>query len=339
MKRRPTLLIVSACTLFASLIGLGPTAEATAPALAFSATGYEGGGFQNVLAVDPAGSGLMLSGADVSGFHRSLDWGRTWTTSNTGIGSATQLKVATIAFSPSVPGKVYAGVGFKGTSGGLLVSTDGGVSWSVRSTAPRFSGHNNTGITGLPAVHPRSTGNLLAFDRVSGLIYAATFHDGVMRSADDGVSWTTLGLAGTYLRSMVIDPADPDVLYAAAYGDGIYKTSSARTDGTFTKLAGSPAYAEELVQLGGALYAAAGPEGISVSTDGGGSWAPAGSGTVPTGGPVWTSALRGSTRRSGVPAESAGGCMRTTGGKCSGPGGTPQPTSRSSRPHRPPGPA
>src|SRR6266536_3275717 len=45
------------------------------PTLRFQGSGVEGGGFQNVVAVDPSGSGALLSGGDVSGFQRSTDWG------------------------------------------------------------------------------------------------------------------------------------------------------------------------------------------------------------------------------------------------------------------------
>jgi hypothetical protein len=77
----------------------------------------------------------------------------------------------------------------------------------------------------------------------------ATFRDGVMRSADDGFTWTPLGLAGLYLRSIALDPGDPDVVYASAWGGHVYKTSTAGTTGTFTKLPSSPTTVEELLAL------------------------------------------------------------------------------------------
>src|SRR5438046_2018655 len=76
------------------------------PALRFQGSGLEGAGFQNVLAVDPSGSGVVLAGGDVSGFPRSTDWGNHWETANGGITSQSDLIVATIVFSDAVPGKV-----------------------------------------------------------------------------------------------------------------------------------------------------------------------------------------------------------------------------------------
>ena len=263
-----------------------PAEPAQEPSLSFSPSGLEGGGFINTVALDPAGSGLVLAGGDVSGVHRSTDWGRTWSPANTGITVQAHLKVAALAFSPTVPNKVYAAVGARGTQGGLLVSTDGGTTWSLRSHVPRFSGGNNVDA-GLPTTHPRSTGNLLVVDDERGLLYAGTFDDGVMRSADDGHTWTTLDLSGKHVRSLVFSAAEPDVLYASVYGDRIYKTTSARGDGSFVPLASSPASVEELLVLGDALYAAAGHAGVFRSRDDGATWERLGDPVVRNDGPVW----------------------------------------------------
>ena len=108
-----------------------------------------------------------------------------------------------------------------------------------------------------------------------------------MRSADVGASWTTLGLAGKYLRSLAMDPVDPNILYASAYDGGVWKTTSAGTDGTFAALAGSPASAEDLVFIGSDLYAAGGLDGLFRSSDGAATWVQVGAGQIPTGGPTW----------------------------------------------------
>ncbi|MGH2768714.1 MAG: WD40/YVTN/BNR-like repeat-containing protein, partial [Actinomycetota bacterium] len=253
-------------------------------------TGLDGGGFQNVVAIAPGSSDTVLSGGDVSGINRSNDLGVSYQISNVGLTSGGALKIAALAYHPSIPGKVYAAAGHEGNVGGLFVSTDDGRSWTLRSEIPQFSGNNNTGVAGLPAPHPRSTGNLIAIDGASGTIWVATFKDGVMRSTDDGATWATLGLAGKYLRSLALDPADPNVAYAAAYGDGVWKTVSASGSGSFGKLAGSPEGPEELVVLAGRVFVAAGPAGIHESRDGGSTWAAVNRGTIPLGGEtVWTS--------------------------------------------------
>jgi hypothetical protein len=264
-------------------------AASTPAQLTFRQSGLAGGGFVNVVAADPSDPSTLLAGGDVSGFHFSTDGGATWTTSNTGIQSLFQLQVATILFSTSTPGLVYAGVGKKGAGGGLLVSQDGGHSWSLRSAVPQFSAGDNEGVKALPHTHPRSTGTLLAEDASGGFLYAATFNQGVMRSDDGGHTWTSLGLAGKYLRGLAFDPAHPDTLFIGAYNDGVYVTTNASTTGTFSKIAGSPTTPEELLLLGDSLYVAGGKAGVFRTRNGGSSWLQLGGSAIPTNGPFWES--------------------------------------------------
>lgn len=250
------------------------TAISPSGTVAFGASGYDGGGFVNVVAADPTGSGLVLAGGDVSGVHRSTDWGQTWSPSNRGI-TIGQLAVAAFAFSSAHPGTVYAALG-SGGPGGVEVSTDGGQTWTVTSTQPRFNGYMTN----------RITGRLLAVDDANSLLYAATFDQGVLRSGDGGKTWTALGLAGVTLRGLAFDPSQPDTLFVAGDG-GIYKTSSARGSGGFTAVTSGPASAEELAIGGGSVFAAAGVNGMWRSQDGGATWAKLTNGPLGTDGPAW----------------------------------------------------
>jgi hypothetical protein len=278
---------VAALSVAVFAVFIAPAAISAPAHLTFGQSGLAGGGFVNVVAADPSDPSVLLAGGDVSGFHRSTDGGATWITSNTGLTSTFQLQVATVLFSTGTPGLVYAGVGKKGASGGLLASHDGGRTWSLRSSVPQFSGGDNEGVNGVPHTHPRSTGVLLAEDPSGGYLYAATFAQGLLRSDDGGATWTTLGLGGKHLRGLAFDPADPDTLYIAAYNDGVYVTTTATTTGTLSKLAGSPTTPEELLLLGDSLYAAGGKAGIFRTRNGGSSWQALG-GALPAG-PTWTS--------------------------------------------------
>src|SRR3954452_15219845 len=62
-----------AITTAAALSASTDSGAAVAP-LTFAESGLGGGGFQNVIAIDPADSGLVLAGGDTSGIYRSLDW-------------------------------------------------------------------------------------------------------------------------------------------------------------------------------------------------------------------------------------------------------------------------
>ncbi|MDR6553898.1 fibronectin type III domain-containing protein [Paenibacillus qinlingensis] len=233
----------------------------------FGPSGYDGGGFHNVIAVDPFGSGLVLAGADAGGIQRSTDSGSTWSPSNAGLTNKSHLVIASIVFSKVTPNKVYIGVGKSGSlpEGALYVSTDGGQNWSLRggSSSPMFAGGNNKDIGSLPVPHPRSTGTLIALDETTGAqyVYAGTFDQGVKRSNDDGLTWTTIGLSGKYIRSVALDPANVNTLYAAVYGEGVYKSTNAKsTTPTWSLVASgdsnpTPQRIEELKFIGGTLYA------------------------------------------------------------------------------------
>ncbi|MCE7936291.1 hypothetical protein DYH10_00650 [Candidatus Saccharibacteria bacterium CPR2] len=122
--------------------------------------------------------------------------------------------------------------------------------------------------------HPRSTGNLIALDETNNIIYVATFYDGVMKSTNGGATWTYLdpSIKGKYLRSIAMDPANPDVLYVGTYNDGIWKTTNARGQGSFSKLSSAPSIVEEIKIIDSTVYIVAGRAGIFKSTNGGSSW-------------------------------------------------------------------
>jgi len=284
--RAPIALTIVACLSLTLVTALRRAPEANADVDAVTRpTGLEGAGFQNVVAVDPFGSGVVLSGGDVSGIHRSTDRGDTWLPVNAAFTNSAQLRIASIVFSTKARGRVYAAVGYAGTGGGLFVSDDTGASWRMLAPNLRFAGDSTSAPAGTE--HPRATGNLIALDEAAGYIYAGTHGDGLWRSGDGGATWARAGLAGESVRSVVADPADPQVLYVATR-TGVYRARRARTDAPL-RLASAPGGVEELATIGAGVYAAAGAAGVWASGDGGDSWRQLGGGDVPTGGPVWQS--------------------------------------------------
>ncbi len=274
MGTRTVLAAFVIASLIAALTGVPATnAPARAATVAYetSGTGLHGGGFINVVAADPFDPSVVLAGGDNSGVSRSTDGGLTWRPANDGAFLHRQRRIATIAFSPTQPGKVYLGVGAKGNDSALFVSEDHGQSWALRSTTPRFSGANNSGVTDLPNPHPRSTGNLIAFDPSGDIMYVATFDGGLLRSDDDGLTWESLGLDGVYLRTLVADPTDPTMLFAGTWGEGVYRVSDGPGAATVEHLAASPATVEELTATGSQLFAATGA-GVQRSEDQGETW-------------------------------------------------------------------
>jgi photosystem II stability/assembly factor-like uncharacterized protein len=118
---------------------------------------------------------------------------------------------------------VYAGmVKFKnpgevgtGNSFGVYKSSDGGVSWVPKNSGLEKSTKNINYI----AVHPLNP----------DIAYIGTAHDGAFKTINGGESWVAInnGLMSQDVRSLVIDPKDPDTLYAGlGEGAGIYKTTN-----------------------------------------------------------------------------------------------------------------
>ncbi|MFN8104568.1 MAG: hypothetical protein U0U69_08920 [Acidimicrobiia bacterium] len=113
------------------LIGIDARSGSAVNAYASESSGLDGGGFQNAVAVDPFGTGTVLSGGDVSGLSLSTNSGDTWRPVNSAMVNTSQMQVATIVFSRRFPGTVYAGTGSRGIGGGLFVSKDSGRTWHV----------------------------------------------------------------------------------------------------------------------------------------------------------------------------------------------------------------
>lgn len=239
-----------------------------AGAYSFEPSGLDGAGFQNVAASKPGDANYVLSGSDVAGVQLSTDGGATWTLHNEGIESIPHLKVAAIAFQNA--STVFIAVG-NGTTGAIYKSVNGGA-WSAFTSTLAFSGGNNSASV-LPKPHPRSTGNLLAFDSTGTYLYAGTFDQGVYRCALSTGACTNIGMSGLYIRSLVIDPLDDTLLYASAYNNadptktGVFKGTgvNAGSGEHFSRLtspstANDAYYVEELKFIGDNMMVAVGKD-------------------------------------------------------------------------------
>ncbi|MBS3819093.1 hypothetical protein KGY73_06270 [bacterium] len=152
-----------------------------------------------------------------------------------------------LAVSPSHPDILWAGTGEQqnrqSTSwgNGVYRSTDGGKTWTHR-------GLTHTRHIGRVCVHPQDPD--VAYVAALGNLWASSKTRGVFKTSDGGKTWKKVLFINKFTGAvdMVMDPAHPQILYAATYqrlrrtwgfngggpGSGVYKT----TDGgeTWTEL-------------------------------------------------------------------------------------------------------
>ncbi|MCC6474997.1 MAG: OmpA family protein, partial [Burkholderiales bacterium] len=141
---------------------------------------------------------------------------------------------------------LFAGTGKFSNSGdggsniGVLKSTDGGATWALVG-APEIAGLPVTSVepgasstvlvSALDKAEIRLQANGRAsFTRDGTLVTDVVRDGGVLRSADEGLTWTNLSEAGgTGLpeggaSDLVPDPSDPDRFYAAVLGQGVFRS-------------------------------------------------------------------------------------------------------------------
>ena len=140
----------------------------------------------------------IYAGTQGNGICRSVDGGRTWETINSGLGNFDVL-----CFACTRTDDIYV----SSKHGGLYKSTDGGDSW------------RSLGLDGL-LVESIIVGH-------NGVVYA-DIDNGLYKSISGGNGWEQVitGPDGVVTFDLAIHPLDPLRIYAATWGDGVYKSSN-----------------------------------------------------------------------------------------------------------------
>jgi photosystem II stability/assembly factor-like uncharacterized protein len=169
-----------------------------------SGLSLDGAGVISALLVDPQRPRTIFA-ATYGGVLKSTDGGRSWRAVNI---APTATVVDSLVIDPQDSETVYVG-----TEGGVFKSTDGGATWQPA----------NTGLFGKETVQERSdplVGYVYALvvdESNSGTVYAAR-ESGLFKSTNGGDSWRRLGLRN--VGTVVLDPKDPETIYAGAVGTG-----------------------------------------------------------------------------------------------------------------------
>ena len=151
------------------------------------------------LVVDPVAPSTLYANTE-SRVYRSTNSGTSWTMVLNPRGA-----INSLAINPAVPSTVYAG-----TWGNALRSANKGATWAAM----------NMGL----ASNSQCVMSI-AFDPVTlATMYAGTEGRGVLRSPNNGTTWTAMntGLGNANVRSVVINPRIPSILYAGTDG-GVFR--------------------------------------------------------------------------------------------------------------------
>lgn len=191
------------------------------------------------VALNPSNPRELLISDEYGGVMlRSTDRGRTWTkVFDLDLSGCTQGPkycrdgFRAIAYAPSNPNIVYAGMS-------ASRRTIDGPPWPARDSYGMYKstdgGETGTWVeinNGLP-ISPALLLNILAIavdPTDADVVYVGTWKDGVYKTTNGGQEWVRKsdGLGATDVRSLAIDPYNPQIIYAGlSEGAGIFKSTN-----------------------------------------------------------------------------------------------------------------
>ena len=252
--------LVLGCLVSLSLCHLLWPSEASQPAVAVDSKILDAFVARNIGPANMGGRIVDIAGVDSDpktvyvaaasgGLWKTTDTGETWT----GLfDKETSVCIGSVAVSQSNPNIVWVGTGEHNPRNsvawgdGVYKSTDGGKSW-------QHMGLKDSHTTGRIAIHP--TNPDIVYVAVLGHLWGPNSERGIYKTTDGGKTWQVSKFIdeNTGFIDLKMDPADPNILYGAAYccrrdafsggnpktvigpGAGLYKT----TDGgkTWEKMA------------------------------------------------------------------------------------------------------
>jgi photosystem II stability/assembly factor-like uncharacterized protein len=205
------------------------------------------GGRVDDIAVVESDPSTIYVGFATGGVWKSVNNGTTWTPI---FDEYPVSSIGDIAIAPSNPDVVYVGTGEPNNrqsssfGAGVYRSIDGGKTFEL-------VGLDKTQSIARIVVHPKDPN--IAYVAVVGHLFGPNPDRGLYKTSDGGKTWTNTKFIDndTGFTDVVMDPSNPNVLYAASYqrrrtpwgfngagpGSGIWKTSNAGK--SWTKLTGN----------------------------------------------------------------------------------------------------
>lgn len=177
----------------------------------------------SAIAIHPHDPAIVYIGAAQGGVWKTENQGASWTPVSD---HECSLAMGSIAIDPVDPDIIYAGTGEQHFSGdsyygcGVLRSLDGGSTWEWDRQRAGVFLHASRGGARISRV---LVDPLTAGSTASTTVLAATDF-GLFRSTDSGRTWR--GVLEGIVNDLVMNRADPSVLYAAVMRDGVYKSTN-----------------------------------------------------------------------------------------------------------------
>lgn len=167
----------------------------------------------NTVAVHPVDENIMYAGFAVGGLFKTTNGGNTWTPV---FDEQPFLAIGCVTLDPQNPNVVYVGTGDPNISAypfigdGVYKSVNAGQSWEKL-------GLTDQRIISKIAVNPQN--NNIIYAACMGLPFERNDDRGLYRSTDGGQNWQQVLFVSNQagIIDLVMDPSNPDVLYAASW--------------------------------------------------------------------------------------------------------------------------
>ncbi|MBA3649121.1 MAG: T9SS type A sorting domain-containing protein [Chitinophagales bacterium] len=171
------------------------------------------GGRINCMAIEPGNPDVIYEGNAAGGIFKTTDGGITW---NAIFDNEPYLSIGAITVDPNNPQTIWAGTGDVNISGyvfigdGIYKSTDGGGTW-------KNMGLSETKI--ISKIIVDSSNSNIVYAATMGLPFETNTDRGLYKSIDGGETWSKILFVDVDagIIDMVIDPVNPNIIYAASW--------------------------------------------------------------------------------------------------------------------------